>query len=129
MFTTRRGCALRHVHGAGSPEQFPRHSEDRHPLEGVMGHLRTLSAQEGGGVPFASISPALGLRGGHSTDPMKEAKTGVEFPETYCHLSRKDCPKLMGIGCANNAHYCCTAAIAAGAACLPISLLFGNAFM
>jgi len=98
MFTTRRDCALRHGHGAGSSSQVFASDNERNPLDAVMSHLRTLSSQGGGGVPFASVSRAFGLRGGHSAQAMKESKTGVEFPETYCHLSRKDCPALMGVG-------------------------------
>ena len=73
-------------------------SKERHPLEGVIGQFRQFATQRGGGAPFASISRSLGLRGGHSALAMKEAKTGTEFPETYCHLSRQDCPTLMGVG-------------------------------
>lgn len=98
MFTTRRDCALRHGHEAGSPEQLFVDSKERHPLEGVIGNFRRFAMQRGGGPLFASISRTLGLRGGHSAQTMKEAKTGTEFPETYCHLSRQDCPTLMGVG-------------------------------
>ena len=96
MFTTRRDCALRHVHRAGSHEQLPRHFEEKHLLDGVMGYLRSLTAQEGAGSPFASISPALGLRGGHSTEPMKEAKTGVEFPEDILSSVSEGLPHADG---------------------------------
>lgn len=98
MFTTRRGCALRHGYGAGSPEQPSMNSKNEHPLAGVLSRLGTWAAHKSGGSPFASISGALGLRGGHSVQTIKEAKTGADFPDTYCHLSRKDCPTLMGVG-------------------------------
>ena len=98
MFTTRRDCALRHENEAGAPGQPVTTSKEGNTLEGVMGHFRRFEMQRGGGAPFASISQTLGLRGGHSAQSMKEAKTGTEFPDTYCHLSRQDCPTLMGVG-------------------------------
>ena len=73
-------------------------SMEKHALEDVMSHFRAFAAQKGGGAPFASMSTALDLSGGPAAHSMKEAKTGAEFPETYCHISRKDCPTLMGVG-------------------------------
>ena len=98
MFTTRPDCALRHGRGADSPERPLVISKEKHPLEDVMSQLRAFAAHQGKRVPFASISTALDHGGGPAAHSMKEAKTGAEFPETYCHLSRKDCPTLMGVG-------------------------------
>ncbi|KAK9835190.1 hypothetical protein WJX81_004766 [Elliptochloris bilobata] len=28
----------------------------------------------------------------------KEAKTGTQFPGTFCHLRKKDCPSIVGVG-------------------------------
>ena len=101
MFVTRRDYALSAGHGTEIPGHDASSSSIYNPLEGVLNHLRHLSAQGGGGAPFACVTRALGLRGGHAAKSMKEAKTGVEFPENYCHLSRKDCPSLMGVGYAH----------------------------
>ena len=103
MFTTRHDCALRYGYGAGSSEQPPMKSKKNNSLAGLLGHLGTWATHKAGGSPFASISGAVGIGGGHSAQTTKEAKTGADFPDTYCHLSRTDCPTLMGVGYVSDA--------------------------
>ena len=95
MFTTRHDCALPSGHGVVALEP-PASPGGNHMLETAFDQLRALAAHGPGNAPFASL--ALGLRGGHSAEVTKEHKTGVDFPESFCHLSQKDCPTLMGTG-------------------------------
>ena len=102
MFTTRHdlaipdGCIL-DVSAAPASNTM---------LERPLRHLRALAANSNSCAPLASLSRTLGLRGGHSAQSVKEDRTGVEFPDTYCHLSRRDCPTLMGTGSAFLAPAC-----------------------
>ena len=94
MFITRHDLALPDVYSL----DISVGSASRSILERSLQHLRGLAANEDSSAPFASLSNTLGLRGGRSAQCVKEDRTGVEFSDTYCHLSRKDCPTLMGTG-------------------------------
>jgi len=40
----------------------------------------------------------LRRRGGGTSEAQKESRTGTPFPKDFCHLSKANCPSLMGVG-------------------------------
>lgn len=105
MFITRHDVALPDVYSL----EVSAGSASNSIVERSLQHLKGLAANGDSRAPFASLTRTLGLRGGRSTQCVKEDRTGVEFPDSYCHLSRKDCPTLMGTGWALQASACMVA--------------------
>lgn len=46
----------------------------------------------------AATNMILKGRGGGTAAPQKEPRTGTEFPKDFCHLSKANCPCLVGVG-------------------------------
>lgn len=96
MFTTRDDCALQLSSqksiSSDSREQ-PGNAASR--LLNSIGQnlLRGIYERKGGVTAFASIASHV-----HVAVPKLEMRTGTEFPGTFCHISKEDCPMLIGTG-------------------------------
>ena len=103
MFCTRRDCVLAKadaaVDGAAGDQErtgWP------HPLHGIQHALRdVLQSRGGSALAFASVSAAQRLPGALAQE--RHAAKGIDaggtvFPLSYCHLSDKECPGLVGTG-------------------------------
>ena len=96
MFTTRDDCALQ----LSSQKSISADSREQPGnaasilFNSIGQHLlRGIRERKGGDSPFASIASHA-----HVALPKLEMKTGTEFPGTFCHISKEDCPTLIGTG-------------------------------
>ncbi len=94
MFSTRGDFALSKSDGVEVGSRAESENRASRFLNNVGENLlRGINERNRGVAPFASISsPGIG------PVPRLERKIGIEFPETFCHISQKDCPALIGTG-------------------------------
>lgn len=93
MFTTREDFVLSYHESICMPT--PGQEENQTSFLTKIGNnlMSGINVRRRGIAPFASLSSP-----GIPAVPVLESRTGTEFPLTYCHISKKDCPKLIGVG-------------------------------
>jgi hypothetical protein len=103
MFCTRRDCVLGKPDAASDGVAVDQERTGwPHPLHGIQHALRDVLQSRGGSAPaFASLSAAQRFPGAlaqerHATKEINAG--GTVFPLSYCHLSDKECPGLVGTG-------------------------------
>lgn len=89
MFSTREDCVLDGGEVVGtSGDDHARHSQMRQGMSRPQHKL----------PGFASMSMNVPAGTILSTEAVVEKKTGTHFPETFCHISQRECPNLVGTG-------------------------------
>ncbi|KAK9909647.1 hypothetical protein WJX75_005569 [Coccomyxa subellipsoidea] len=94
MFSTRGDFALGNIDGIQVVSPVQNENQASRFLKSIgQNLLHGINGRNTGVAPFASISSS-----GIGLVPKLEKRTGTDFPETFCHISRKDCPALIGTG-------------------------------
>lgn len=98
MFTVKQGLGLSSSSSSSSAiEEKVEQQQQQRPWwmqRSVIGFASLGAAAGGGGLsaaPAFSFAPPL-PRG------KKESRTGTEFPSEICHVQKKACPVLAGVG-------------------------------
>lgn len=95
MFATKQGFGLRYVSEEKEEQQRAVTPWWKQQHRSVIGF-----ASVGAAAAAAPSSPSLSSFSFEPPLPRgkKESRTGTEFPSELCHVQRKACPVLTGVG-------------------------------
>lgn len=98
MFTVKQGLGLSSGSSSSAIEEKVEQQQQQRPWwmqrqRSVIGFASVGAAAGGGGLSAAAFSFAPPLPRGK-----KESRTGTSFPADFCHVMKKACPVLTGVG-------------------------------